>query len=461
MATAPHNDLSSSSPIKLNAAASTQHLENVALPSHSNYIAWNAKGVEVVGPGEAAMIQAVSDQFSAVLFLIGVLVKKLNLNNNRRASAQELPGAPPHVPRHSLENHSDLVSQGCVKGTFTIKSDLPEHLAQGMFKTPGKSFSHSAAFYFSSDLQPCQLLGTHDMIMRYSSLTPKILPDTAGAPRGIGFKVFGVKGEKIWGEDKQTQDFTANNYPLLELRTPKVTNEIADSLDRNFDNLGEFVEELKKRDDADVACYAGGLAQEHMAAMDEFSQSAYRYGKYVAKYGIFPVGDEQKALKTWSVKSTDPHNILSTTLRDFHMNHKATYSFRVQLLQDLDAQPVEDIGISQLDFTSAGLPEYSDCFAIILDDLFTRVELSRFLAAAELSAPWDVAGLNATADISYVVPSHRNGERIILHSETLSKEIFERVKLHLGGIEKFEEERWCTELDRKVVVKKTMVRSKF
>lgn len=52
--------------------------------------------------------------------------------------------------------------------------------------------------------------GTYDMIMRYSSLTPKLLPDNLAAPRGIGMKIFGVEGEKIWGEDKNTQDWTFN-----------------------------------------------------------------------------------------------------------------------------------------------------------------------------------------------------------------------------------------------------------
>jgi hypothetical protein len=46
------------------------------------------------------------------------------------------------------------------------------------------------------------------------SLTPKLLPDTAGAPRGVGFKVFGVEGDKIFQTpDQQTQDWTFNNYP--------------------------------------------------------------------------------------------------------------------------------------------------------------------------------------------------------------------------------------------------------
>lgn len=54
--------------------------------------------------------------------------------------------------------------------------ELPPHLAQGMFKRPG----------------------SYDVIMRYSSLTPKLVPDNISAPRGIGMKIFGVDGEKIW-----------------------------------------------------------------------------------------------------------------------------------------------------------------------------------------------------------------------------------------------------------------------
>ncbi|KAK4698830.1 uncharacterized protein P7C70_g7439, partial [Phenoliferia sp. Uapishka_3] len=111
-----------------------------------------------------------------------------------------------------------------------------------------------------------------------------------------------------------------------------------------------------------------------------------------------------------------------------------------------------------LNFPSANLPEYSDCFAIILDDLFTRAELSRFLATAEASTPWDVARVNATADIAYVDTSYRNGERIILDSEELSREIFERVRPHLAKIEEFEEERWSQAAGGKKVVKKRMVR---
>lgn len=147
------------------------------------------------------------------------------------------------------------------------------------------------------------------------------------------------------GEDKKTQDWTFNNYPILELRDPKTTYEIADSLERNWNDLPTFAEEQSKRVDADVATMGGQLPRQHMVAMPEWSQSAYRHGDYVAKYGVFPLGEEQKKLDKTFIKEDDPINIISQEVRNFHMKNKVTYSFCAQLLQNLEEQPVDDIGI--------------------------------------------------------------------------------------------------------------------
>ncbi|KAL5420694.1 hypothetical protein PMIN04_006260 [Paraphaeosphaeria minitans] len=187
--------------------------------------------------------------------------------------------------------------------------------------------------------------GAYDVIMRYSSLTPKLVPDNIPAPRGIGMKIFGVEGEKLWGEDKKTQDWTFNNYPVLELRDPETTYDIADSLERNWNDLGTFADEQSKRVDADVATLGSQLPKQHMVAMPEYSQSAYRFGDYVAKFGVFPLGEEQKKLEDTEIKECDPINIISQELRSFHMEDKVTYSFCAQLLQDPREQPVDDIGI--------------------------------------------------------------------------------------------------------------------
>lgn len=82
-----------------------------------------------------------------------------------------------------------------------------------------------------------------------------------------------------------------------------------------------------------------------VVAMPEWSQSAYRFGDYVAKLGVFPKGEEQKKIANEFIKDDDPVNILSQHCRAFHQNHKVTYSFCAQLLQNLDEQPVDDIGV--------------------------------------------------------------------------------------------------------------------
>lgn len=132
-----------------------------------------------------------------------------------------------------------LRTLGCVVGKFTVKDDLPEHLRQGMFAQPGQ----------------------YDCIMRYSSLTPKLVPDNIPAPRGIGIKIFNVEGEKLWG-DARTQDWTFNNYPILELRDPKTTHDIADSLERNWNDLPTFAKEQSERVDADVATHGSQLPRQ-------------------------------------------------------------------------------------------------------------------------------------------------------------------------------------------------------
>jgi len=79
--------------------------------------------------------------------------------------------------------------------------------------------------------------------------------------------------------------------------------------------------------------------------MPQWSQSAYRHGDNVAKYGVFPLGEAQKKIENEAIKEDDPINCISQFNRVFHMTHKVTYKFCAQMLQNLDEQPVDDIGI--------------------------------------------------------------------------------------------------------------------
>lgn len=79
--------------------------------------------------------------------------------------------------------------------------------------------------------------------------------------------------------------------------------------------------------------------------MPEYSQSAYRYGDNVAKFGVFPLGEEQKKAENDLIADDASINTLSEELQKFHKQHTVKYSFCVQLLQNLEEQPVDDLGI--------------------------------------------------------------------------------------------------------------------
>ena len=78
--------------------------------------------------------------------------------------------------------------------------------------------------------------------------------------------------------------------------------------------------------------------------MSQYSQGAYRYGQYVAKFAVFPTGTEQLKLRDTMILDTDPVTVISDSLRAFHRENTATFSFQVQLLENLSEQPVEDLG---------------------------------------------------------------------------------------------------------------------
>lgn len=279
------------------------------------YIKWNSPGVEIIEPGEDEVKAKTAGHFCA-------------MQRQQFQSTQ-------HARRAT-----HLKTQGCVVGKLTVNDNLPEHLAQSMFSKAG----------------------TYDIVARYSSLPFVIAPDTLPAPRGFGMKVFGVEGEKLFGTDS-TQDFTFNNYPTLELRTLTGACTLGDSLERNFFHLDRFLEEQAAREDKEVASAPARIPpQAHMTAMTQWSQGAYRYGDYVAKFALFPATEDQEALKPVLLKESDPMDILASNLRRYHKEKAAKWSFRVQLLENLDEQPVEDTGIEwneeKYPFQEVGMLEF-------------------------------------------------------------------------------------------------------
>ncbi|KAJ7152642.1 hypothetical protein C8R43DRAFT_886222, partial [Mycena crocata] len=104
------------------------------------------------------------------------------------------------------------------------------------------------------------------------------------------------------------------------------------------------------------------------------------------------------------------------------------------------------IAAGRVNFVTAGLPQYKDCYAVVLDSLFSKTELSAVLAQAEASSPYEVAQING-GSYQFTDTSYRNSQRIIYDSFELSAKIFERVRPHLKDIEVIKETVYDDESD--------------
>ncbi|KAF2673393.1 heme-dependent catalase [Microthyrium microscopicum] len=227
--------------------------------------------------------------------------------------------------RHCFRG-THVKTQAVVKGVLTIKPNLPEELAQGL-------------------ASPQNALQPHPIAIRFANEPSFLQDDKSPGPRGMGMKVFNVLGDYLEGpgQETHTQDLTFNNAPMLELGDVNRCLEIFRIRERNFLQPEKIDGELKKRSDYQVQKAPMELPNHHFLAYTMYSQSAYRWGPYIAKYALFPVKQSQKDLAE-SHKITDKSDFdqHSTWLREHFETMSAEYDLRVQLCENLEQQSVED-----------------------------------------------------------------------------------------------------------------------
>lgn len=223
-------------------------------------------------------------------------------------------------------------TQGLCKGTIKVKENLPPHLAQGLFSNLGKEYP---------------------VAMRYSTETTARIDDRVPQPRGLAFKIFEVDGPKLRpdGKDPRTHDLEFNSAPVIELRDAKTTAEIIGLRIANGDDTKGLDADLKKRDDYELQDARNHIPNVHMAAMNQYSQSAYRHGDYIAKYRVIAVSDTLKAFQNCKVEQDGSPHVLSEWLKEYYKDHEAVYDLQAQILtedcfKELDEKAVEDAGLS-------------------------------------------------------------------------------------------------------------------
>lgn len=206
---------------------------------------------------------------------------------------------------------------GFVKGYFTIKSNLPEALKQGVF-------SHEKSY---------------PVFIRFSNGNHKIQSDAKKDIRGISLKVLNVAGVRVAeSNEKYTQDFLLMSHPIMPFGTlKKFRDVIVSSINSSFylrfkwffANLktAKLVKKSKKK-------------HESLSVINYWSTTTYKYGKNIVKYKLVPSVHIHKEFTV-----DDSFDKLKNRLKNELKDQEIMYDFCVQFYKNESSTPTKDMSI--------------------------------------------------------------------------------------------------------------------
>ncbi|MDO7845722.1 catalase family protein [Hymenobacter sp. M29] len=247
------------------------------------------------------------------------------------------------VNRFMFEKHRHAIrdahakSHGVLRGELHIYPNLPEHLAQGMFREPR----------------------VYPVILRFSSAPGAIDPDTQSAVKGLAVKIIGVEGRKFLPDqaDEVTQDFLMVNdtiiptgdiksYHDMQLRQEKVFLHAPEVVTTIMTEAGTLINQaldavgIKK----EIPLVVPPHPNNNIIGETFTTLGAIRFGDYVSKISVAPLSGNVQALAGEQVKITEPAGWRDLVV-DFFRSQEAEYELRAQLCTDLKTMPVEDASV--------------------------------------------------------------------------------------------------------------------
>ena len=238
-------------------------------------------------------------------------------------------------------------SHALLQGTLTVREGLSREFAQGLFAAPGK----------------------YPIILRVSTIPGDILDDHVSVPRGIAMKVTGVQGERLNGsEDDGTQDFVMVEGPTFGAPTAakflgnlKLLAKTTDKAEWAKVALSKVLRGVEKGIEAigsksSLITTLGGRPLTNPAGDTYYSQTPFRYGEYMAKFSLVPISPNLTALTDVEIDLAGRRDGLRQELTNVFAANGATWEFRVQLLTDLKAMPIEDSSVAWPEDASPYVP---------------------------------------------------------------------------------------------------------
>lgn len=268
----------------INNAYNTAKAALSTAPPSDAYLPWNAPGVETISPNEEETAQK-----------IGSTMNQMQQHNFA-------------LHRHCFRA-THVKTQAIVKGTLTVVPDLPTHLQQGLFNTPGK---------------------VYDIAARYASEPVFLQPDQEPGPRGLGLRVFGVEGERLPSADPAatTQDFLFNNAPSIELTDAPTCLDIMQLREKYFDSPLKLAAATRLRTDAMKQSAPFRLPNTNVVSHSFYTQSAIRFGEWYGHVALVPLLEDMKS-RDEKVGNGDEKEQLRIWLEDYYKEKGSRYELRV------------------------------------------------------------------------------------------------------------------------------------
>lgn len=222
-------------------------------------------------------------------------------------------------------------SHGLIEATFEVLDHLPAELAQGLYAKPGK----------------------YPAIMRFSTIPGDVLDDSVVVPYGLAVKVIGAEGQYLPDtKGVAVQDLLMVNSPTFaspNLKSFYVGQVVLTATTDTGQFWKKWFSAAMRRLARAVDAFGGdssGLRQfggppPHPLGETYYSQTPYRFGRYVAKFAIFPSSPTLRALTGTPIAVKGrPNALREEVIQAFHRSG-GEWEVRVQLRND-PAMPVED-----------------------------------------------------------------------------------------------------------------------
>ena len=220
---------------------------------------------------------------------------------------------------------------GCVTAEFRIANDVPAELRHGIFSQVGRTYSARVRFSNSQ--------GTFER-------------DSVGTARGLAIKLLDVAGARAMpGDGDTTQDFLMIDHPVFPFPDPKAYVETIGR--KNIPLIGNLIAAahltLLERDELKIINEIRGKRVASPLEIKYWSGAPFRLGPASGDRALavkYSATSHQAERTTPSDHPEDlPDDYFTRALTAALASGDAMFDFRLQVQNDANTQPVEDVSV--------------------------------------------------------------------------------------------------------------------